>query len=263
LLASARAEAAPADQGAGNPGQDASGLAKKTQNPVSDLISVPLQNNFNFGVGPGNDVQWILNIQPVAPVRIAENWNLINRPIIPVIYQPELAPGAGSEFGLGDIQYQGYLSPAEPGKVIWGAGVALGFPSATENGLGTEKWTAGPGVVVLAMPGHWVLGALVNNIWSYAGSGDQDVSQLLIQPIVNYNLPDGWYLSSIPIITANWEADSGNRWTVPIGGGAGKILKFGKLPVNTQLQAFYNLDKPDVIGADWQLRLQIQLLFPM
>jgi hypothetical protein len=262
LLSVARAEASAAEGTAGASEPDASDLAKKTQNPVSDLISVPLQNNFNFGVGPGNDVQWILNIQPVAPVRIAENWNLINRPIIPVIYQPEMETGAGSEFGLGDIQYQGYLSPAKPGKVIWGAGVSLGFPSATENGLGTDKWTAGPGIVVLTMPGHWVIGALVNNVWSYAGSGDQDVNQMLIQPIINYNLAKGWYLTSVPIITANWEADSGNRWTIPIGGGAGKIFKVGKQPVNTQLQAFYNLDKPENTGADWQLRFQIQLLFP-
>lgn len=145
-LALAQGGATTAGGGAGSE-PEASDLAKKTQNPVSDLISVPLQNNFNFGVGPGNDMQWILNIQPVAPVRIAENWNLINRPIIPVIYQPELETGAGSTFGLGDIQYQAYLSPAKPGKVIWGAGVALGFPSATENELGTEKWTAGPGLV--------------------------------------------------------------------------------------------------------------------
>ena len=154
------------------------------------------------------------------------------------------------------------MSPAKPGKVIWGAGVALGFPSATENELGTGKWTAGPGIVALMMPGHWVIGALVNNVWSYAGSGDQDVNQLLIQPIANYNLSKGWYLSSVPIITANWEADSGNRWTIPIGGGAGKVHKFGKLPVNAQLQAFYNLDKPENTGADWQLRFQVQLLFP-
>jgi len=262
LLSLAEAEATTEGGGAGGSEAEVSDLAKKTQNPVSDLISLPLQNNFNFGVGPGNDVQWILNIQPVAPVRIAENWNLINRPIIPVIYQPEIEPGTGSQFGLGDIQYQAYLSPANPGKVIWGAGVALGFPSATENELGTDKWTAGPGIVALTMPGNWVIGALANNVWSYAGCGDQDVNQLLIQPIVNYNLSKGWYLTSVPIITANWEADSGNRWTIPIGGGAGKVQKFGKQPVNAQLQAFYNLDKPENTGADWQLRFQVQLLFP-
>lgn len=245
-----------------NDEQSSEGLAKKTQNPVSDLISVPFQNNFNFGVGPENDVQWILNIQPVAPVRIAENWTLINRPIIPLIYQPELTSGTGSEFGLGDIQYQSYLSPAHPGKWIWGAGAALSFPSATASQLGTGKWSAGPGVVVLTMPGHFVLGALANQVWSYAGWGDRNVSQMLIQPIINYNLPKGWYLSSIPIITANWEADGSNRWTVPVGGGVGKILKVGKLPINTQLQAFYNVEKPEVSGADWQLRFQFQFLFP-
>jgi hypothetical protein len=237
-------------------------LAKKTQNPVSDLISLPFQNNFNFGVGPGNGLQWVLNIQPVAPVPISEKWNLINRPIIPLICQPELSTGAGSEFGLGDIQYQGYLSPAQPGKWIWGAGATLSFPSATSSVLGAGKWSAGPGVVVLAMPGNFVLGALVNNIWSYAGWGGRDVNQMLLQPIINYNLPKGWYLSSIPIITADWEAEGDNRWTLPVGGGFGKILKVGKLPINTQLQAFYNVEKPAATGAEWQLRFQFQFLFP-
>jgi hypothetical protein len=237
-------------------------LAKKTQNPVSDLISLPLQNNFNFGVGPEDKMQWILNIQPVMPVGLGEQWNLINRPIIPLIHQPEILPGTGSVFGLGDIQYQAYLSPAQPGKWIWGAGAAFSFPTATANELGTGKWSAGPGVVVLTIRGPWVVGALVNNIWSYAGWGDRDVNQMLIQPILNYNLPKGWYLSSVPIITANWEASSDERWTVPIGGGVGKIIKVGKLPLNTQIQAFYNIESPDTTGADWQLRFQVQMLFP-
>jgi hypothetical protein len=242
--------------------ESASELAKKTQNPVADLISVPFQNNFNFGVGPGNDLQYVLNIQPVIPVRINAEWNLITRTIAPVIHQPEMTPGAGSTTGLGDINTSLFLSPAKPGKFIWGVGPILQFPTASDDDLGTDKWCAGPAAVGLVMSGHWVVGALANNIWSYAGDDNRpDVNQFLFQYFINYNLPDGWYLTSAPIITANWEAGSGNKWTVPIGGGAGKLVRIGRLPVNFQLQAFYNLEKPDQ-AADWSLRFQFQFLFP-
>ena len=237
-------------------------LAKKTQNPVSDLISLPLQNNINFGVGPGDDVQNVLNIQPVIPLKLSENWNLITRTIVPVIYQPELMRGTGSEFGLGDINMTLFLSPAKPGKVIWGVGPIFSFPTATDKVLGTDKWSAGPSAVALMIQGPWVVGALASNLWSYAGDDDREnVNQFLLQYFVNYNLPQGWYVSSAPIITANWKADGGDVWTVPFGGGVGKIFRIGKQPMNAQVQAFYNVAKPDN-GPDWTLRLQLQFLFP-
>lgn len=237
-------------------------LAKKTQNPVADLISVPFQNNVNFGVGPHDDVQYILNIQPVIPFKLTEDWNLISRTIVPLIYQPELAPGVGEVFGLGDIQESLFLSPAKPGKVIWGVGPIFQFPTATDDSLGQGKWGAGPTAVALTVHGPWVLGALVNNVWSFAGDSDRrDVNQMLLQPFVNYNLPDAWYVVTAPIITADWEADGDDRWTVPIGAGVGKIVRLGKLPVNAQASAYYNVVRPDN-AAEWQLRIQIQLLFP-
>jgi len=237
-------------------------LAKKSQNPVADLISVPFQNNFKFGVGPENDLQYILNIQPVIPVKLGADWNLITRTIAPIIDQPAMTMGAGSTFGLGDINTSLFLSPAKPGKFIWGVGPILQFPTATDNVLGTGKWCAGPTAVGLFMPGQWVLGALANNIWSYAGDEDRpDVNQFLFQYFVNYNFPHGWYLTSAPIITSNWKAESGNQWTVPFGGGVGKIVRIGKLPLNLQLQAFYNVVKPD-LAEDWSVRFQFQFLFP-
>ena len=237
-------------------------LAKAAQNPIANMISLPLQNNINFGVGPGDDVQNVLNIQPVIPVKLSENWGLITRTIAPVIYQPELVPGTGSEFGLGDINTTLFLSPAKPGKILWGAGPVLSFPTSTDAVLGSEQWSAGPSVVVLTIRGPWVVGALANNLWSYAGDDDrQDVNQFLFQYFINYNLPHGWYISSAPIITANWEADSDNTWTVPFGGGVGKVFRIGKQPMNAQVQAFYNAMRPDN-GPDWTLRLQLQFLFP-
>ena len=137
---------------------------------------------------------------------------------MPVINQPSLFPGSDSAFGLGDLNPTFFLSPAKPSKLIWGVGPTFTLPTATDSLLGTSQWSMGPAAVALSMQGPWVFGALANQQWSFAGWGDQDVSQLLIQPFVNYNLPDGLYLTSVPIITANWEASSGNKWTVPVGG---------------------------------------------
>jgi hypothetical protein len=229
-------------------------LAKKTQNPVADLISVPFQNNFNFSAGPQDATIYVLNVQPVIPLRLTEDWNLITRTIMPIINQPSLFEGGESAFGLGDLNPTFFLSPAKPGKLIWGVGPTFTLPTETDSLLGTSKWSMGPAAVALSMQGPWVFGALAN--W-----GDRDVSQLLIQPFVNYNLPDAWYLVSAPIITADWEASSGNKWTVPVGAGAGKLFRLDKLPINTQLQAFYNVERPQ-FAADWQLRFQLQFLFP-
>jgi hypothetical protein len=253
------AEGGDAGGGGGEESQEA--LAKAAQNPVAKLISVPFQNNFNFGVGPNDATQYILNVQPVIPISLSEDWNLITRTIMPIINQPSPAPGVPSVFGLGDINPTFFLSPAKSGKLIWGVGPTFSFPTATDSMLGNGKWCAGPAVVALTMQGHWVIGAIANQQWSFAGWGNKDVSAFLVQPFVNYNLPHGWYLCSAPIMTANWEANSGDKWTVPLGGGIGKIQRFGKLPLNIQLQAFYNVEKPDN-AADWQLRFQVQFLFP-
>lgn len=237
-------------------------LAKQAQNPVSNLINLPFQNNTNFNVGPGDDVQNVLNIQPVVPFSVNENWNLITRTIVPLIYQPEVIPGYGSEFGLGDINATFFMSPAKPGRVIWGVGPVISFPTASDRVLGAEKWSAGPSAVALTMQGHWVVGALANNLWSFAGDDDRPaVNQFLFQYFINYNLPDGWYVTSAPIITANLKAESGNKWTVPFGGGAGRLIRIGRLPVNLSAQAYYNVESPEQ-GPDWTLRLQLQMLFP-
>jgi hypothetical protein len=173
-------------------------LAKKTQNPVEDLISVPFQNNFNFSAGPNDATIYVLNVQPVIPLRLTEDWNLLTRTIMPIINQPSLFTGGDSAFGLGDLNPMFFLSPAKPGEFIWGVGPTFTLPTATDSLLGTSKWSMGPAAVGLTIQGPWVVGALANQQWSFAGWGDNDVSQLLIQPFVNYNLPDGWYLSSAP-----------------------------------------------------------------
>jgi len=245
--------------------EDATELAKKTQNPVADLISVPLQSNFNFNTGIKDETVYVLNVQPVIPIKLNREWNLITRTIVPVINQASLFPGpnsiSGSAWGLGDINPSLFLSPAKPGAIIWGVGPTFTLPTATDWRLGSGKFSLGPTAVALTIQGPWVLGALINNQWSVAGWGDKDVNQMLIQPFVNYNLADGWYLTSRPIVTANWEAGRSDRWTVPIGGGVGKLLKLGPLPINTSLQAYYNVERPRY-ASEWQLRFQVQFLLP-
>lgn len=236
-------------------------LAKKSQNPIGNLISVPLENNFEFGVGPEGATVYVLNLKPVYPVNLGKV-NLINRFIMPVIYQEERVEGEGSEFGLGDLTYQAFFSPADSGAVIWGIGPAFIIPTNTDERLGRDKWSVGPAAVVVARPGHWVFGGLIQNVWSVAGDSDaDDVNFLSFQYFINYNFENGWYLTSTPTITADWEADEDERWTVPFGGGVGRLVRFGKQPVDFKLQAFWNAEKPDG-GAEWALQFQVKLLFP-
>jgi len=263
LLAASPATAYKGD-GIVEPGEtEADELRRAAQNPMAELISVPIQNNTNFNFGPLEKTQNVTNIQPVIPFKLNDDWLLISRTIVPLINQPEFFKGQDSKFGLGDINQSLFLGPSRPDKFIWGVGPIFLFPTASDERLGTEKWGAGPAAVVLTMRAPWVFGILGQNIWSFAGDGDRDdVNQMLVQYFVNYNLPNGWYLTSSPIITANWEADSDNTWTVPFGGGFGRLFRIGKLPVNTQVQAYYNVEKPDDLGPDWTLRFQVQFLFP-
>jgi hypothetical protein len=242
--------------------KDKEALAKAAQNPLSNLITVPFQNNFYFNTGPYEKNAYVLNFQPIVPFAIHEDWNLITRTILPIISMPQLVPGGSRESGIGDLEITALLSPAKPGKWIWGLGPIFQFPTASEDELGAEKWSAGPAGVLLRMDGPWVYGFLINNIWSFVGDDDRsDVNQMLLQPFINYNLPHGWYAVSAPIMTSNWEAGSGNRWTVPVGAGLGKILRVGKLPLNLSLQGYYNVEKPDY-GPDWDIRLVVQFMFP-
>ena len=243
--------------------QSETDLAEQAQNPLADLISLPLQNNFDFNVGPNDRTRYTLNIQPVIPFHITDNLNLITRTILPVIYQPDVLSNSGGNTGLGDLNFTAWFSPRTAGKFIWGVGGTMVIPTATEDTTGSDKWSAGPSVVGVYMTGPWVMGGLVSNFWSFAGNSDRaDVNFLFSQLFINYNFSQGWYLTSAPIITANWEADSGDKWTIPIGGGGGKVFRLGQLPINTSIQPYYNVEKPELNGADWQLRLQFQFLFP-
>ncbi len=236
-----------------------SDLAKQTQNPVADLISVPFQANTSYRVGPRERTQNVLNIQPVIPISMNENWNLIARTIFPIVSQPSFVRGQDRHDGIGDTTISGFFSPKKPafGHVIWGAGPVVTLPTASDERLGYDQWGTGLTAVALTSQGSAVFGALVNNVWSLEG---RSFSQFLLQPFLNFNFPKGWYATTAPIVTADW-ARSDDAWLVPVGGGFGKVHRIGKQPINLSAQAFYNAEKPQGAG-DWSTRFQLQLLFP-
>jgi hypothetical protein len=247
-------------------------IIKTSQNPVGNITVVPFQNNFNYGVGPYTRLQYNLNIQPVFPIMLSTSWNLISRTIIPIVNQPSAAPpavcatpllGCPSTIGLSDVQQQFFFAPkTKPGQIIWGIGPIFQIPTASPNVLGSGKWSAGPDAVVLIMPGKWVIGALGTQLWSFAGLPNRpNVTSSLVQPFVNYNLKDGWALSTAPIMTVN-STLPGTKWTVPVGGGIARTFKF-----NDQLMSVGVLYYTNVVRAvgspQTTLRVSWSLLWPV
>jgi hypothetical protein len=243
--------------------QESSNIAKQAQNPIARLISVPFENDFNPQTGIKKDDSYVLQMKPVVPFKLSNDWNLVTRTIIPVIQVPDLTSRVSGVTGIGDVSLSLFLSPSRAfHHIIWGAGPIVSIPTASENILGTKKLSIGPTAVVLKSQGHWLFGTLVNNVFSVAGpSARADVNQMVMQPFVNYNFRHGWYLTSSPVVTADWEKQRAERWVVPVGGGVGKIVRVGALPVNMSTQFFSNVEHPQ--GAtNWSARFQVQLLFP-
>jgi len=248
----------------GQAGPTTAELQKQVQNPVANLISVPFQNNIDFGTGPFDRTTNTLNIQPVVPFKLSQSVMLISRTIFPVIIQPDINTPNVTNSGLGDINPTFFFSPAKPGKLIWGIGPAFLLPTATNRELGAGKWNAGPSVVVLAQPGKWTFGTLVSNVWSFAGQASRPaVNAMTLQYFVNHNFSKGWYFTSAPIINGNWRAADGDKWLMPVGGGIGRVTTLGRAPINWQVSAYANVIRPDTLPSPrWQLRLQLALLYP-
>jgi len=234
-------------------------LSKAAANPLADLISLPFQNNLNMNYGPYNRNVNVLNIQPVIPLF---NGKFITRTIMPIVSIPDFSKESGNEtWGLADMVLTGFYVPESKG-LMWGIGPVIELPTGGSK-RGSQKWSAGPSLVVMAQPGDWTLGVLINNAWSFAGNSDrEDVNHMLLNAFVVRQLGGGWYVNSAPIVTADWTADSDDRWIVPLGGGGGKVIMLGgKLPLNLQTQLYYNAVRPD-FGPEWQWRAQAQLLLP-
>jgi len=235
-------------------------LAKAAQNPIASMISLPFQNNTNLNFGPQKGTQNVLNVQPVYPFNLSEDMKVITRTIIPIVSQPALVPGQDRESGIGNTTFVPYFTPSKTGKVLWGVAPVLMLPASNAS-VGSKAWGLGASAVLLAMPGKWVVGSTITNVSSVNADPADKLNLFTWQYFINYNFPSGWYLTSSPIITANLEASSGNKWTIPFGGGFGKIFKIGKRPVNLTFQYYKNVETPD-FGADSQFRLAFTLLYP-
>ena len=235
-------------------------LAKKLSNPVSDLVSVPVQFNWEQNVGPDDQTRFILNVQPVMPFSLNEDWNLIARVIMPFVSQPPLFAGGAPAFGVGDVLASFFFSP-KSGGITWGVGPVISLPSTTVPTLGTEKWGAGPTVVVLKQSGPWTYGALWNQVWSFSGNDNRaDVSQMFLQPFVAYQATHTVTVTVQSESTANWEADD-DKWTVPINVLVAKLSSFGVFPASYQI-GFGGFPIHPATGPSWKIRGAIVILLP-
>ena len=239
------------------------GLAQELTNPVADLVTVPIQMNLDRNVGLADDgTKLTTNIQPVIPFEINKNWNLTTRTIVPVIHQDDLFPGAGSQFGLGDINLSLFLSPTKPtaGGLTWGAGPVFLLPTATDSLLGGKKWGAGPAAVGLVLKGPWTVGMLANHIWSFAGDDDRDdISNTFMQPFAAYTWPSAWTASVQSETSYNWETE---QWSVPVNVAPSKLVMIGKVPVSLPGGVGYWAESPDAGPEGFRFRLQANIVLP-
>ena len=205
-------------------------IIKETQNPLTrELAGVILENSVAFGLGSTDEVGYALHIKPRFPIILNKHLSMINRTSLPVFDEPA-ASGDGSRIsGIGDLQHTILLSPTTGRSVIWGLGPTFGFPTATDDQLGSEKWLMGPAAIFVYAPRRSVFGLVVQNLWSVGGDSDRpEVNKLLLRPLVNINLPREWYITSKPNISANWNASGDDRWIVEAGGGIGKVFRIGR-----------------------------------
>jgi hypothetical protein len=243
-------------------GEDqAAALAKQLSNPVSALISVPFQSNWDFNIGPANGRKYTLNIQPVIPISISKDWNLILRTILPIVSQTDVFGQSGTQSGLGNTTQSFFFSPKAPGPggLIWGLGPVGYYPTATNSLLGPDKWGLGPTLVALVQKKGWTVGILANQIWSVAGDhNDQNISSMFLQPFLSYTTKTQTTFTLNTESTYDWE---NGQWTVPLNLVVGQVLKIGKLPVQVSVGGRYYAEAPSG-GPEWGLRAVFTLLFP-
>jgi hypothetical protein len=238
-------------------------LAQELTNPLADLVTIPIQMNFDREIGPADDGTKITtNVQPVVPFHLSDDWNLITRTIVPIVSQDEIYPGAGSQFGLGDINATIFLSPKKPtaGGVIWGVGPVFLLPTGTDDLLSAKKWGAGPAAVALVLRGPWTVGVLANHLWSVAGDDErQDISNTFFQPFAAYTWPSAWTVSAQSESTYNWKAE---QWSVPVNVSVSKLVRIGQLPVSLLGSVGYWFESADTSPEGIRFRLQANIVLP-
>jgi hypothetical protein len=241
--ASAQSVQNKADSAAAMSASAATSQALQAQNPLTPLYSIINEYDRNPGWGPLRRTQDVLLVEPVIPLRLTPDYNLVSRWITPVVWQPAVAPTIDSEFGLGNIQPQFFFTPAHTGDgFVWALGANAWLPTATDKTLGINKWGGGPTAVALWIEGPLLTGVLAQNTWAGSHGSSltgERVNQLLVKPFVFYNFSEGWYLASSPNITADWTVPD-NKWTVPLGGGFGRVMPVGDVIVNARFEAYYN-----------------------
>jgi len=238
-------------------------LAKKLANPIAALISVPFQLNYDQDIGrTDSGDKWTLNIQPVIPMELNQDWNLISRTILPVVWQHDIFPGAGSQSGIGDIVQSLFFSPKAPTSSgwIWGVGPVFLVPTGSDDLLTGDKWGAGPTAVALKQDHGWTYGVLANHIWSFAGSDSRaDISVTFLQPFLSYTTPTAWTFGLNTESTYDWENE---QWSVPINATVSKVTKIGSQLVSVGGGLRYWADSPDSGPEGLGVRLTFTLLFP-
>ncbi len=233
-------------------------LARQDQNPITRFYVMRFENNVQLGFGPDDEAVNFFRFQPLVPIGLGAQWILLTRLVVPVVHQP----WPETKDGLGDVSMIAFLTPARSSRFVWGIGPAMLLPTATREILGTGKFSIGPGVAGAYTAERWVVGVVAQNLWSVNGDDDRsDVRLMTLRPLVNYNLLDGWYLTTSPSIVASWEADHEDRWLVPVGGGLGKVLVLGGQRISSTLESYYHAERPE-LGPDWQIRVQLSLLYP-
>lgn len=244
-------------------GDESAALAEQLNNPVASLISVPLQFNYDDNIGPLDDGSRVqLNIQPVIPFALDDTWNLISRTILPVIDQDEIFPGAGDQFGLGDITQSLFVSPhaTTAGGITWGAGPVMLIPTATDDLLGTGKFGLGPTALVLKQQHGWTYGILANHIWSVFGeAGREDVNSTFVQPFLAHTTPSAWTVGINTESTYDW---NGEHWSVPVNAFVSKLVKFDEQPVSFTLGVRDWAESPESGAEDFGARFAVTFLFP-
>jgi len=238
-------------------------LAKASQNPIASLTTLPIQFNFNMGMGEYDRMQTVINIQPVLPLTIGKNWNMINRIIIPLIVQPDFNAENGSTTGLGIINYTAFFSPNLEGKLAIGFGPSLLIPTNSASVLGDGQFALGPSVVLFAGLSKWTLGFVAAQNWAYyTPNASEKHNSFFIQYFINYNLKKAWSVGMAPTITVNWDAEKDEKATVPFGLSVSKVTRLGKQPMKFALAYYYNAIRPTMGAKGGQIQAMMVFLFP-